>query len=181
MKANESPKPQASGALCTAHNRAGKPCGKFAVNGWNVCRLHGAGGGRPATRPETLLRKALESDALRDKADDLIQSGADVLDLRNVAAQLHVLAGELADKRHDGNSLPLLLQTLESARKTAESVERIRASKAFTTAERNWIVIKLSEFVSMMPEGERARFDDFIRRELLQVKPAPLPIADATV
>jgi len=165
----------------------GQPCGKAA--GWGIegkttgkcrrCCRYGAG--RPATRPETILRKALESDALRDKADRLIESGADVLDLRNVAAQLHVLAGELATKRHDGNSLPLLLQTLESARKTAESVERIRASKAFTTAERDWIVIKLSEFVSMMPEGERARFDDFIRRELLQVKPSPLPIADATV
>jgi hypothetical protein len=180
VKDSQTEKPQASGTLCRAHNRAGKPCGKFAVNGWNVCRLHGAGGGRPATRPATILKNALQADELRLKADALVESGVDVLDLRQVAAMLHVLSSELADKRSDAKAVPLLLQCLESLRKCAESVERIRASKAFTTAERDWIVLALSDFVEMMPEPERVRFHDFISARLL-LKSTPLSIAAATV
>ncbi len=152
------------------------------MSGWNVCRLHGTGGGRPATRPETLLRKALESDALRDKADALIATGADILDLRQVAAQLHVIAGELSERRSEGNGeVALLLQCLESLRKVSESVERIRASKAFTSAERDFIVLALSDFVETMPEEMRPRFHDFIAARLLQLRPAPLPIGCETV
>ncbi len=33
---------------CTAHSkRTGEPCRAPAVRGWNVCRMHGAGGGAP--------------------------------------------------------------------------------------------------------------------------------------
>jgi len=32
---------------CKAHNRRGDPCGAYAVTGWTVCRMHGAGGGQP--------------------------------------------------------------------------------------------------------------------------------------
>ena len=33
---------------CTATSkRSGKRCKNPAVRGWNVCRMHGAGGGRP--------------------------------------------------------------------------------------------------------------------------------------
>ncbi len=142
------------------------------MSGWNVCRLHGAGGGRPATRPETLLKKALESDALRAKADALIQSGADVLDLRQVAAQLHVLAGELSERRSEGNGeVALLLQCLESLRKVSESVERIRASKSFTTSEKDFLIQTLADFISTLPESERPRLRDFIESRLMQ-KPA---------
>lgn len=182
MKANESPKPQASGALCTAHNRRGEPCGKFAVNGWNVCRLHGAGGGRPATRPETILRKSLESNELRLKADALIENGVDVLDLRRIAAMLHVLAGELAENRSKGHQeVALLLQCLEAVRKVSESVERIRASKTFTTAEKDFLIQTLADFIETLPEIERPRLRDFIESRLLQNRPAPLPMASETV
>jgi hypothetical protein len=145
--------------------------------------MHGATAGRPATRPETLLRKSLESDALRQKADKLIESGADVLDLRNVAGQLQILAGEMAEKRSEGNGeVKLLLQSLENLRKCAETVERIRASKAFTNAERDWIVLALSDFVEMMPEPERARFHAFIEsRLLLRSNTAPLPMSSGAV
>jgi hypothetical protein len=33
---------------CQARSkRSGKPCRSPAVSGWNVCRMHGAGGGAP--------------------------------------------------------------------------------------------------------------------------------------
>jgi hypothetical protein len=36
---------------CKAHSkRTGLPCGSPAVDGWNVCRMHGARGGAPKGR-----------------------------------------------------------------------------------------------------------------------------------
>jgi hypothetical protein len=32
---------------CARSKRTGKPCKSPAVKGWNVCRMHGAGGGAP--------------------------------------------------------------------------------------------------------------------------------------
>lgn len=42
------PLPFQESPRCTARSkRTLKPCGQPAVNGWKVCRLHGAGGGAP--------------------------------------------------------------------------------------------------------------------------------------
>jgi hypothetical protein len=129
-----------------------------------------------------LLRKSLESHALRDKADALIESGADVLDLRQVAAQLQVIAGELSERRSEGNGeIALLLQCLESLRKVSESVERIRASKAFTLAEKDFLIQTLADFIETLGEAERPRLREFIESRLLQVKPSPLPMSSETV
>ncbi len=134
------------------------------------------------TNPETVLKRALESNALRGKADALIESGVDVLELRQVAAMLHVLSSELAENRDKGHQeVALLLQCLESLRKTAETIERIRASKAFTNAERDWIVLALGDFVEMMPDEMKAQFHEFISQRLLGNKIAPLPMASGTV
>tara|TARA_B100000989_G_scaffold288808_1_gene259921 strand:+ start:462 stop:749 length:288 start_codon:yes stop_codon:yes gene_type:complete len=41
--------PDWPGKRCTARSkRTGDPCRNPAVLGWNVCRMHGARGGRPA-------------------------------------------------------------------------------------------------------------------------------------
>lgn len=38
-----------SAVRCSARSkRSGKPCKAPAVNGWTVCRMHGAGGGAPS-------------------------------------------------------------------------------------------------------------------------------------
>lgn len=40
--------PMHSAQRCSARSkRTGLPCGAPAVRGWNVCRIHGAGGGAP--------------------------------------------------------------------------------------------------------------------------------------
>lgn len=39
---------------CAAHSKqTGKPCGKWAAPGFNVCHFHGAGGGRPKGIPRS--------------------------------------------------------------------------------------------------------------------------------
>lgn len=40
--------PMHTSPRCTAHSkRTGEPCRAPAVNGWRVCRMHGARGGAP--------------------------------------------------------------------------------------------------------------------------------------
>jgi hypothetical protein len=52
MKSSDNPMGAANDApRCKARSkRTGQPCNDPAVTGWNVCRMHGAGGGAP-TRP----------------------------------------------------------------------------------------------------------------------------------
>ena len=50
--------PDWPGKRCTARSkRTGEPCSNPAALGWNVCRMHGARGGRPA-RSEPDWRQA---------------------------------------------------------------------------------------------------------------------------
>jgi len=63
---------------CRAHSkRTGQPCRAPAVKGWNVCRMHGAGGGAPAGQAngnyrhgrrtkESMQMKAALRELLRD-------------------------------------------------------------------------------------------------------------------
>jgi len=158
MSQRIAPKPVERAALCTAHNRSGKPCKRNPTPGWNVCKFHGAGGGRPATLPATILKNALKSTELRAKADALIESGADVLDLQRVAAMVHVLVDEVSerDRGADGANFALLIQCIETLRKCVEAVERVRASKAFTTAEYQLFIASMAAFVEGLPEEYRA-------------------------
>lgn len=180
MQTNSSNFPLA--AKCTAHNRDGSPCKSFPVEGWTVCRMHGAGGGRPVTRPDTIIKKALQMNDLRVKGDNLVASGKDVLDLVPIAAMLHVLADEISLDRDsveggvDGEKLQLLLSCLDLLRKTAGTVESIRASKAFTNAERDWFVLALSGFVELLPEAERPKFKAYITEKLQLRSSAAKPL-----
>ena len=51
---------------CTAHNRAGQPCGKFAMRGQNVCRNHG--GASPQAQAKAAEMVELAALRLRNLA-----------------------------------------------------------------------------------------------------------------
>jgi hypothetical protein len=51
---------------CTAHNRAGSPCGKFSMRGQNVCRAHG--GGSPQAKAKAAAMVELAELKLRNLA-----------------------------------------------------------------------------------------------------------------
>ena len=43
---------------CTAHNRAGAPCGKFAMRGQNVCRNHGGASPQALAKAQAAIERA---------------------------------------------------------------------------------------------------------------------------
>ena len=43
---------------CTAHNRAGAPCGKFAMRGQTVCRAHGGASPQAMANAEQMIEIA---------------------------------------------------------------------------------------------------------------------------
>ena len=43
---------------CTAHNRAGAPCGKFAMRGQTICRAHGGASPQAKAKAEEMIEIA---------------------------------------------------------------------------------------------------------------------------
>jgi hypothetical protein len=75
---------------CTAHNRAGAPCGKFAMRGQNVCRNHG--GASPQAQAKAAAAVELAELRLRNLAPravaelEALVTGADSEQVRLQAA-----------------------------------------------------------------------------------------------
>ena len=44
--------------FCTAHNRAGAPCGKFAMRGQAVCRNHGGASAQAIAKAAQMIKLA---------------------------------------------------------------------------------------------------------------------------
>lgn len=114
--------------------------------------------GRPITNPNTITKRALAelsgADKRLDKVDALVESGFNVLDLSRSAALLHVIIEEFAESR-DKDGLNLLFAATENLRKTAESVERIRASKAFTANEYDATINLVVGIIETLPEEQQ--------------------------
>lgn len=75
MKSDINPMQQAP--RCSAHSkRTGLPCGSPAVEGWSVCRMHGAGGGAPRGKRNGNYRhgdRTMETIALKAEIRDLVK------------------------------------------------------------------------------------------------------------
>src|SRR5690625_4140247 len=75
---------------CSAKNRAGKPCGNWAIKGGTVCRSHG--GAAPAVKAAAARRRAQEAAA---KAVALFGAPKDVEPSQALLDLVHWTAGEV--------------------------------------------------------------------------------------
>ena len=102
---------------CTAHNRAGAPCGKFAMRGQAVCRAHGGA-----------------SPQARAKAAEMVELAA--LRLRNLAPRA---VAELEALVTGADSEQVRLQAANSLvdRSVGRATERIQVAAAITV-KRPW-------------------------------------------
>ena len=67
---------------CTAKSkRTGLPCRQAAVNGWRVCRMHGAGGGAPKGNKNRLVHGYYSAEAVAERREtrELIRSVRDLV------------------------------------------------------------------------------------------------------
>lgn len=93
--------------LCTAKRRNGKPCLNYAINGSNVCRMHG--GAAPQVRAAAQVRILMASDLAAKKLVDLMESpkvddrvklaaAKDLLDRANLAGKQSIEVGVVQPK-----------------------------------------------------------------------------------
>ena len=59
---------------CSAHNRAGAPCGKFSMVGQTVCRSHGGGSPQAKAKAEEMIEIAeMRLRGLAPRAVDVLE------------------------------------------------------------------------------------------------------------
>lgn len=90
--------------VCTAHTRAGKPCGRWALHGTNVCQFHG--GSAPQVRRKAALRLLSLIDpaiatlaremASADRSSDRQRAANSILDRAGVPRQVDVTDSDAA-------------------------------------------------------------------------------------
>jgi hypothetical protein len=114
--------------------------------------------GRPLSNPNVIVKRALselsDNGTRIERADTLIASGADVLSMTRNAALLQIIVEDFSESR-DRDELQLLFAATENVRKTAESVERIRASKAFTQNEYQATINLFVGIIETLPEAQQ--------------------------
>lgn len=126
---------------CHAHNRRGEPCGQWAVDGMRVCRMHGAGGGRPIIHGR--YSKVLKNSGLVSHYLDAVENKS-LFDLKEPIALLEAClqkASERAAERDTPDFRRRCLELYEDAQ---------QASKAGDTQE---FVSKMRDLGQLLREG----------------------------
>jgi len=77
--------PEPARKKCHAHRRDGNKCTQWAVDGWNVCRMHGAGGGRPIKHGR--YSRVLKKSGLASHYDEAVED-RNLFDLKEPIALL---------------------------------------------------------------------------------------------
>lgn len=126
---------------CHAHNRRGEPCGQWAVDGARVCRMHGAGGGRPIIHGR--YSKVLKKSGLANHYLDAVEN-RNLFDLKEPIALLEAClqkASERAAERDTPDFRRRCLELYEDAQ---------QASKAGDTQE---FVSKMRDLGQLLRDG----------------------------
>ena len=139
----------AKGSRCTARSkRTGEPCKRSPAPGWGVCKMHGAGGGRPIVhgRYSKVLgrfRKSYE-EALANES---------LLDLGPTLALLDVRAEQLlehVDEGREGAWQELVQVISQRARRTEKACElRLKGQQAINARD---LVEVLTKFANLIIE-----------------------------
>lgn len=80
--ANPMDRANAAPRCCATAKRTGQACRAPAVTGWNVCRVHGAGGGQPPGSAHPNYRhgeRTREAVTLRAEVNRLVKESRDLL------------------------------------------------------------------------------------------------------
>jgi hypothetical protein len=156
---------------CTATAKStGERCQNPAVDGWDVCRMHGAGspkngttGGAPPThgrysakRKESLQEK-LQQYREEDNPAELWE------ELALLRAVLQEWLGEVEEI--DPDTVSVILDLQNSIRRTLDTINKIQTRSALTAAEVEYLQARIADlFKSYVPRDERDDALDELRQ-----------------
>lgn len=138
---------------CTATTRDGDRCKNPAVDGWNVCRMHGAGGGAPtktglySSKREQLQEKMKEADRLESPGE--------------LWGEISVLRALLSDfleevEEVDAETVDGATKLISEIRKTLNAISKIKTRNALTANELRFVQARIAEmFKDYLPREKR--------------------------
>jgi hypothetical protein len=130
-------------AQCIAKSkRSGERCKANAVDGYTVCRMHGAGSphkGRPGGAPITTGRYSIKRQELARKAQEFANDTAPG-DLTGELVLMRALLQDYLDRFEDGTRLPFddigrIFGMVEAIGRLVERIAKILAATALTQNE----------------------------------------------
>lgn len=125
-----------TGKQCKAHKRDGSQCTNIVVDGYEVCRMHGAGGGRPV---KTATFTEVAPKSLADKISEYRKT-ISLEDAEEVIATSRTLIVEYIN-RFDENvnvtrdDIQYLIQWCESVVRQVSRIIDTRLKSTITVAE----------------------------------------------
>ena len=159
---------------CTAHKTNGEPCNAMAVDGYSVCRVHGAHAGR---KPVT----GFYSKRVRGPLAEKLREAGEIANPLDVTEELLVdkaILAQFLDQFVEGQTISAemarQLQTMtgEIVRKACAMI-RARNDTALTAAEITLVLAALREVVGeFIPPERTPAFWRRLRKRL----PMPEPI-----
>ena len=158
-------------AQCTAKSkRTGEQCKANAVQGYNVCRMHGAGSphqGRPGGgdgRPPVTGRYSIKRAELAKRAAEF-QADPTPGDLTGELVLMRALLQEYLDRFEENDRLPYddiarIFSMVEAISRLVERIAKILAATALTQAEVQYLQARIVDLLSTyVPDpSKRAEF-----------------------
>ena len=155
-------------AQCTAKSkRTGERCKANAVQGYSVCRMHGAGSphqGRPGGAPPTTGRYSIKRAELARRAAEF-QADPIPGDLTGELVLMRALLQEYLDRFGDSDRLPYddiarIFSMVEAISRLVERIAKILAATALTQAEVQYLQARIVDLLSTyVPDpSKRAEF-----------------------
>ena len=138
---------------CTAPTRDGDRCKNPAVDGYDVCRMHGGGGGRPpkhglySTKREQLREKM-------EEAGQLEGPGELWREIKVLRALLSDFLEELDEV--DAETIGGATKLVSEIRKTINAISKVKTRTALTAGELQFVQARLADiFRRHVPREEQ--------------------------
>ncbi len=176
-------------AQCTAKSkRTGERCRSNAVEGYTVCRMHGAGSphaGRPGGAPIVTGRYSIKRQELARKAQQFA-SDTTPGDLTGELVLMRALLQDYLDRFDDGTRLPFddierIFGMVEAIGRLVERIAKVLATTALTQVEvQRFEQAFLAELPKYVPDpAKRVEFIKAIGWTLgVNVEPTPAGYID---
>jgi len=147
---------------CTATAKStGERCKNTAVDGWDVCRFHGAGTPSRGTEGGAPVKHGRYAAKRRESLQEKITEYRDDPDAAEMWEELALLRAVLQEwlaevEQIDPETVGVILDLQDSIRRTLDTINKIRTRSALTAAEVQYLQARIADlFRQYVPRSER--------------------------